>query len=77
VDGSEDSLVWRRPIDDWLATVARRAFEQVPFRLAMIGLEASDFTNRFAEVPANRYFGYLVPSRDGAAYFPATQPGLF
>jgi len=84
VDGypfeTEDSLIWRRPIDDWLASVATTAFVQVPFRLAMIGLEASDYTERFAEVPADRYFGYLVPSSNGAVYYPTTHgssPGLY
>ncbi|WP_326557831.1 hypothetical protein [Micromonospora sp. NBC_01796] len=35
----EDSLVWRRPLDDWLAAVGTTIFREVPFRLGLIGFE--------------------------------------
>jgi len=75
---TEDSLVWRRPIDDWLAAFAKALYEQAPFRLAMIGFEASDFTRKpMVEVPANRYLGNVVPSGNFVTYYPATNPSLF
>jgi hypothetical protein len=77
----EDSLLWRRPLDEWFAVVARALYEQLPFRLAMIGFEASDNTGKpIIEVPAKRYFGYVVPSGNFVTYYPATHaslPGLY
>lgn len=32
-DGGAESLVWRRPIDDWLADIARQVLRQARFRL--------------------------------------------
>ena len=39
--GGEMSLTWRGLIDEWLAQVGRRVFDDVDFQLAVIGFEAS------------------------------------
>lgn len=36
-----DSIVWRRPIDEWLGSLARRVFDDIRFRGAIIGFEVS------------------------------------
>lgn len=72
----EDSLDWRRPIDDWLGDLGMRVFERVPFRLGLIGAEASGevYSNELtAGVPTDRYFGYLIPVGNELRYYPATK----
>ena len=61
---SDGSLAWRRPIDDWLASVGRAVFEAAPFRYAHIGHEVSGF-----DLPGAQ----LVPDDRGLRYEPATR----
>jgi hypothetical protein len=74
-DGGPSSLAWRRPIDDWLADVAKRVYASVPFQLALIGCEASgkahaDEISNGASGPS--YVGYLVPVDGALRYQEAT-----
>ncbi len=63
-EGGEESLAWRRPIDQWLAVIADGVFAEVPFALGLIGFEASG-TASAAElangVPEERLVEYLLP----------------
>lgn len=73
-DGGPASLVWRWPLDDWLAGLGRAIYAAVPFRLALVGFETggSNFLSKIAALPPEeRYFGYLLP--DGPTYYPANR----
>jgi hypothetical protein len=60
----EGSLAWRRPIDDWFATIGRAVFDAAPFRYAHIGHEVSGYELLGAA---------LVPDGSGLRYEPATR----
>jgi hypothetical protein len=71
-----DSLQWRRPLDDWLAEIGRRVYENVRFRLGLVGMEVSGemYAGELAsEVPATRVSGLLVPEGAEIRYYPATK----
>lgn len=75
-DAGEQALIWRRPIDDWLAEVATRVFEEVPFRLGLVGMEALDemeAADLAGGVPDQRQFGMLIPTGSTLTYLPANQ----
>jgi len=75
-DGSPASLEWRRPIDDWLATIAHAIFGVVGFRLGLIGFEQSGMTSAaelHGRVPAERWAGYLLPADGLPRYEPANR----
>lgn len=40
--GESAALPWRKPLDDWLATVAGRVYDAARFRLALIGYVVPD-----------------------------------
>jgi len=69
-DGGRGSLRWRRPIDDWLASVAIGIFAEVQFRLGLIGCEAAGEVEaeQLAMGPAPSYLGYLWPAGGGLRY---------
>jgi hypothetical protein len=69
-DGGRASLVWRRPIDDWLASVAIGIYEEAQFRLGLIGCEASGAlrAEQLAEAPGPPYLGYMLPTAGGLRY---------
>jgi hypothetical protein len=72
-----DTLLWREPLDTWLAGIARGVFEQVRYRLALIGWEVSGDT-RLSDLDGDpvspRGIGYLLPGEDGELrYLPAEQ----
>jgi len=71
----DDSLVWRRPIDDWLASVATVVFAEAGFRVALIGFEVSGSpaAETISDVPDERWIGYLVNQGGYPTYFPATR----
>lgn len=72
----EESLLWRRPIDDWLAELGRKVYEEVPFRLGIIGSEVSGqayWHQMQWGVPADRADGYLIPDANELRYYPATK----
>ncbi|SNS69159.1 hypothetical protein SAMN06893096_106230 [Geodermatophilus pulveris] len=75
------SFAWRRPLDDWLASVAFRLLEPVPFRAALIGFEV--FTDLYLNLAdgepiegyarlADRYSG-IVLSGPPPIYHPANR----
>ncbi len=73
-DSGERALIWRRPIDDWLAEVAAHVFEEVPFRLGLVGMEAMGEIDRvdLADgVPERRHDGILIPTGSALNYHPA------
>jgi hypothetical protein len=69
------SLEWRRPLDDWLARVGKDVYPDFPFRLGLIGMEVSGEAyarSLEGQVPADRWFGYLMPTPEGLRYLAAT-----
>jgi hypothetical protein len=66
------SLVWRTPIDDWLAEVAGRVYAAASFTYALIGFEASG-----EELPdagtTERYIACVVPTDGRLEYIPANR----
>jgi len=60
-------LLWRKPLDSWLIGIARRTYDEVNFKLALVGFEVGmDQFN--GEVPEERPFAYLVPDASGALH---------
>jgi hypothetical protein len=71
-----ESLQWRRPLDDWLADLGRHVYEEVPFRLGLVGVEVSGqmYADQLASgVPTTRANGLLVPEGNQLRYYPATE----
>lgn len=69
-----DSLLWRRPLDRWLAGIGARVHAQVPLRLALIGPEVAGLTTARrlgGEPPAERWAAYLIPSAAELEYHQA------
>jgi hypothetical protein len=65
---------WRRPLDDWLADIATRIFRENPFRLALIGHEATGEIDAAAlggRIPEQRFISYLIPNGGRLDYAPA------
>lgn len=75
-DGGEVSLRWRRPLDEWLATVGTKVFRAVPFRLGLIGFETSGRAYAHdlgGTAPAERWEGHLLPSGATVRFDPANR----
>lgn len=75
--GSEDSLPWRAPIDEWLVRVAEEVFRVAPFRAALIGFEvsgdpAADNLDH-QPIPDDRWIGFVLPHDGGLRFFPANR----
>jgi hypothetical protein len=73
--GEEDpaSLVWRRPLDQWLAALAIGAYPEVPFQFAMIGFEAFGWADESAaKIPAEPHGAYVLPLDGVAHYYEST-----
>jgi len=71
-----ESLQWRRPLDDWLAELGRHVYENVHFRLGLVGLEVSGemYARQLASgVPTTRVYGLLVPEGTEIRYYAATK----
>ena len=64
-----ESLVWRAPLDRWLADVAVAVHADVPFRRALIGFEIDENADIAAD---RRHVAAVVPGPDGPDYRPAT-----
>lgn len=64
-----DSRSWREPIDDWLASIARRVHERAGIELGIIGFEVSgeDWTFTGGR-PSSTYVSYLAPADGGLAH---------
>lgn len=76
-DGAPSALEWRGPIDNWLAGIAAKIFQDNPFRLALIGNEVSgetDAADLDGQIPEQRFISYLLPRDDGRLdYTPANR----
>jgi hypothetical protein len=71
----KETLVWRRPIDDWLADIGSRMFRLTPFRMGAIGAEFLfdvDSDRLRGGIPSEHGFAYLWPERWNVVYYPAT-----
>jgi hypothetical protein len=71
-DGGD--LSWRPALDEWLCGLGRRAFNAVPFRLALVGWDGGELddaeTFHTSGVPAERWVGYLVAEAESLRWFP-------
>ena len=73
----EDGASWRRPLDAWLASLAVRLFDVMPFSLALVGHEVSgrmSAAQLAAGLPAEHDHVAIVTVtvNDGPKYYPAT-----
>lgn len=69
-----ESLAWRRPLDEWLASVGRAVRTTIPFRRAVIGFEVagdddSDAPGQPPSAPRDR--AHLVVGPHGLTHIPA------
>jgi hypothetical protein len=65
-----ESLIWRAPLDRWLADVAVAVHTQAPFQRAVIGFQVDEHADLTAD---QRYAATLVPHPGGGLiYHPAT-----
>ncbi|GAA3120321.1 hypothetical protein GCM10010466_09040 [Planomonospora alba] len=73
-DDEPSSLAWRRPLDDWLVSLARRVYGVVRFRRALVGFETygEETEQTPGAVPERRSCGYLLPREETLDYWPAT-----
>jgi len=73
----DDGASWRRPLDSWLASLAIRLFDVMPFSLALVGHEVSGLMSAAqlaAGLPAEHDHLAIVTVavNDGPKYYPAT-----
>ncbi|HST53308.1 MAG TPA: hypothetical protein VLJ61_14955 [Pyrinomonadaceae bacterium] len=65
---------WQTPVDEWLKGIGEWVFSSVPFSLGLIGFEVSGdaYAAQVSKegVPAERYFGYLVPEGRKLKWYP-------
>jgi len=69
------SLAWRRPLDMRLADVGTRVYTEVPFELALVGLESVGEIHAEglqAGIPTVRMHGILAPVDGKLRYYGAT-----
>jgi hypothetical protein len=75
-NSGEPSLIWRHPLDDWLAAIAIRVFAQAPFHLGRIRFEL-DFNRARRELHGaqsdQRWEGRLVPVGTELQFTPANR----
>jgi hypothetical protein len=69
--------VWAEPLDRWFADIGRRIYQEVPFRLGLIGEEVSGLTDASevaaAGIPNKRKLPLLVPNERGELdWYPTT-----
>jgi hypothetical protein len=75
-DSGTPSLLWRRGLDDWLAEIGTAVYQEVDFRLAVIGFEidaAIDARSLEGKVPDERWEAYLLPTDGQLQYTPANR----
>ena len=74
--GDYPGTAWRRPLDDWLADVAVRLFDVIPFSLALVGFEVSGVmsaTQLAAGLPSKHDYVGIITVTDRPEYHPATR----
>lgn len=64
-----ESLIWRAPLDRWLADVATAVYADVPFQRALIGFEIDEDV----DLHSDQGCAVLAPGVDGLDYRPATR----
>jgi hypothetical protein len=68
-DGGPTSLSWRSALDEWLVSIARDVYAEVPFQLALVGFEVPGAicSEELAEqgVPDARGYAYVLPDLEG------------
>lgn len=73
--GDDSGAAWRRPLDAWLASLAVRLFDVVPFSLALVGFEVSGCLSAAqvaAGLPAQHDHVGIITVIDRPTYHPAT-----
>ena len=73
--GTASGAAWRRPLDDWLASVAARLFDVLPFDLAVVGFEVSGEMDpeQFVAAAAGEHDHVgIITVTDRPIYHPAT-----
>lgn len=73
--GTDSGATWRRPLDDWLASVAVRLFDVLPFDLAVVGFEVSGEMDpaQFCAAAAGEHDHVgIITVTDRPIYHPAT-----
>jgi hypothetical protein len=72
-----NSHQWRDVVDPWLAGIGSRVYDQVAYRLGLIGFEVSGemYADDIAAsgVPAYHYPGVLWPTSGAVTYHPSTE----
>jgi hypothetical protein len=72
-----NSHQWRDVIDSWLAGIGSRVYDQVAYRLGLIGFDVA--CEMYADdvaasgVPAHHYPGVLWPASGAVTYHPSTE----
>lgn len=77
-DGSERSFAWRRPLDGWLTDIGSRVYEDVQFRVGLVGFEVLGELRAqelVGGVPGERFYGLLVPTNTKLEYHEANHRG--
>jgi len=72
-----NSRQWRDVVDHWLAGIGSRVYDQVAYRLGLIGFDVSGemYADNIADtgIPACRYFGMLWPTAGAVTYYSSTE----
>lgn len=72
-----DTSVWRKPLDEWLVTLAQNVFDRVDFRLALVGFEASGtfywHDIQTSGLPQQRRIGYVLKGANGLIWYPPNE----
>jgi len=69
-----DSLLWRRPLDRWLARLGQSVHRVAPCRLGLIGPDVAALTTArklAGAPPAERWAGFLLPQGAELVYLAA------
>jgi hypothetical protein len=74
--GDYPGTSWRRPLDAWLASLALRVFDVVPFSLALVGFGVSgemSAAQLAAGLPSEHHHVGIITVTDRPEYHPATR----
>jgi hypothetical protein len=74
--GDTPGSSWRRPLDDWLASLALRLFDVLPFSLALVGYNVSGVMSAAqltAGPPSEHHYIGIITVTERPTYHPATR----
>lgn len=74
--GDYPGTSWRRPLDDWLASLALRLFDVIPFSLALVGFEVSGVMSAAqlaSGLPSEHHYVGIITVTERPTYHPATR----